>query len=277
MGIVHYAKMIDLTDKEYYSSYGEYMSVSLLKRFAENPLGFDEYMLNRKENEKPTDALVLGQAVHMAVMEGWDQLKVCYSIIDDDMVTNPRTGKPYGRSTAKFESLCKTVGVNPWRVLTSQDVNDITAIYDACMDHPEAYQAINDCTHVEWSLRGELNGVKFQGKMDGANCYGRIVDLKTMRADSTPFEQIVSYRYLWQAWCYIQLYADANNMEPANVDFDFIFATKEAEPKVTVVGVREHYGQALDRAGEQVLNALTALKVSEAQGDRRAALMFLEE
>ena len=277
MGIVHFAKMVDLTDKDYYSSYGEYMSVSLLKRFADNPLGFDEYMENRKENEKPTDALVMGQAVHMAVMEGWSEVEREYLILDERLLLNHRTGKRYGRATKAFEERCRDAGVSPWRVLTTKDAQDILTLMDACMDDPDAFQAINDCTHIEWALRGELNGVKFQGKMDGANQYGLIVDLKTMRPDSTPLEQIVNYKYLWQAWCYINLYAAAMQVSPDSVDFKFVFVTKEESPKVTVVDVREHYGSALEVAGQQVLSALTALKVSESRGDRRAALMFLEE
>ena len=166
MGVVDYdAKLIDLSDKEYYGSYGEYLSVSLLKRFSDDPLAFDEYMENRKDNEKPTDALVLGQATHGAIMEGWDSFDKNY-VVSDELV-NPKTGKSYGRTTQKFLASCESLDVSPWSALATTDVESIRAMEKAVRSDVQASCAISECTNIEMAIRGRMYGVPFQGKLDG--------------------------------------------------------------------------------------------------------------
>ena len=270
MSVVHAARLSLISDKQYYGAYGQYMSVSLLKKFAEDPLGFDEYMENRKDNEKATDSLVLGQATHLAIMEGWDDFDRDYVV--NDQLLNPKTGKAYGRETKKFLSVCEELGVNPWRALTTADVSNIKAMDDAVRNDLSASVAIAGCTKVEWAIRGKLHGVPFQGKLDGCDDNGSIVDLKTMRADSTCLEQIVNYKYLWQAYAYIVLYAAATGMSEKDVRFTFVFVTKEDKPRVNTVS----YGiDDLQESGILVGKALNAYRISES--DRRLALFELEE
>ena len=273
MGIVDYSSFEMVADKEYYSSYGEYMSVSLLKRFADDPMGFDEYMKNRKENEKPSDPLVFGQAAHTLILEGQDELEKGYTVLPPE-TNNPKTGKPYGRSSQKFTELCKEHDVNAWRALSTDEVRMIFAMKDAIGRHSKAKAAIGACDHVEWALRGSMAGVKFQGKLDACNKVGRIVDLKTMRADSSGREQIERFKYLWQAYCYIELYSKAFDMEPDDVRFDFVFVTKEEKPKVEFITVDQR-DYSWHEAEKGVLHALNGLKISEQMNDRRAALFFL--
>jgi hypothetical protein len=270
MGIVETARLSLLSDKEYYGAYGQYMSVSLLKKFAEDPLGFDDYMLNRKENEKPTDALVMGQATHLAIMEGWDDFDREYVVTDE--LVNPRSGKTYGRGSQKFQDTCEKLGVNPWRALSTYDVESIKQMDNAIRGDLEASAAISGCTKIEWAIRGKLHGVPFQGKLDGCDDNGNIVDLKTMRPDSTVIEQIYNYRYTWQAYSYNVLYAAATGMDPKDVTFTFVFVTKEESPRVSVVT----YGfKDLVDAGFRVGSALNAYRISGK--DRRLALFELEE
>lgn len=273
MPIVDYSNFELLTDKEYYSSYGEYMSVSLLKRFASDPLGFDEYMKNRKENETPTDALVFGQAAHTLILEGGAEFDALYRNLGD-IAINPKTGKSYGRTTKAYLKACEDAQVNPWRALSAAECNMAFRMREAVSSHPEASEAIADCDHIEWALRGSLAGVKFQGKLDACNKRGRIVDLKTMRSDATGQEQIESYRYLWQAYCYTELYAKAFDLESDDVRFDFVFVSKEDNPRVEVITVDQR-DFAWFESERGVLHALNGLKISEQMNDRRAALFFL--
>ena len=273
MPIVDYSNFELLTDKEYYSSYGEYMSVSLLKRFASDPLGFDEYMKNRKENETPTDALVFGQAAHTLILEGGAEFDALYRNLGD-IAINPKTGKSYGRTTKAYLKACEDAQVNPWRALSAAECNMAFRMREAVSSHPEASEAIADCDHIEWALRGSLAGVKFQGKLDACNKRGRIVDLKTMRSDATGHEQIESYRYLWQAYCYTELYAKAFDLESDDVRFDFVFVSKEERPRVEVITVDQRDFTWFE-AERGVLHTLNGLKISEQMNDRRAALFFL--
>ena len=269
MPVVETARLTLLSDKEYYGAYGQYMSVSLLKKFAEDPLGFDDYMLNRKENERPTDALVMGQATHLAIMEGWEDFDREYVVTD--ALVNPRTGKTYGRETRKFQSICESLEVNPWRALSTYDVSSIKSMDDAVRGDLEASVAISGCTKIEWAIRGKLHGVPFQGKLDGCDDNGSIVDLKTMRPDSTVIEQIHNYNYLWQAYAYIVLYSAATGIDHKDVTFTFVFVTKEESPRVSVVT----YGfKQLFDAGLKVASALNAYRISGK--DRRLALFELE-
>lgn len=273
--IVDYSNFELVSDKEYYSSYGEYMSVSLLKRFASDPLGFDEYMANRKENEKPTDALVFGQAAHTLILEGEQEFGDCYRVLGDE-VNNPRTGKPYGRSTKSFHDACQNAGANAWRALTSQEVETAYGMREAIRGHSEASEAIGDCDHIEWALRGKMGGVKFQGKLDACNKRGRIVDLKTMRPGTSGYQQMEDYNYLWQAFCYTELYAKAFDLETDDVVFDFVFVSKEENPVVEVIRADpDDYSWWQAETG--VRSAIKALIVSEQMKDRRAALFFLGE
>ena len=270
MGVVDYdAKLIDLSDKEYYGSYGEYLSVSLLKRFSDDPLAFDEYMENRKDNEKPTDALVLGQATHVAIMEGWDSFDKNY-VVSDELV-NPKTGKSYGRTTQKFLASCESLDVSPWRALATTDVESIRSMEKAVRTDVQASCAISECTNIEMAIRGRMYGVPFQGKLDGCSNDGLIVDLKTMRPDSTVFEQVVKYRYAWQAYCYLKLYSEATGIPYEDCQFQFVFVTKEEEPKVNVILFT--HDDVID-AMDQVTKALKAYRVSSS--DRRLALLELE-
>lgn len=273
MGIVDYSSFELISDKEYYSSYGEYMSVSLLKRFAEDPIGFDEYMKNRKENEKPTDALVFGQAAHTLILEGGVEFDSLYTNLGT-LVQNPRTGKSYGRKTKAFADACEEAQINMWRALTPEEVTIAFRMRAAIDDHPVASEAIELCDHVEWALRGSLANVKFQGKLDACNKSGLIVDLKTMRSDATGAEQIRDYKYLWQAYCYTELYAKAFDMEQDDVTFKFVFVTKEDNPRVEVIEVDQR-DYSWFEAETGVINALNGLKISEQIRDRRAALFFL--
>ena len=273
MAIVDYSNFELVSDKEYYSSYGEYMSVSLLKRFADDPMGFDEYMKNRKENEKPTDALVFGQAVHTLILEGKSEFDARYRNLGD-LAINPKTGKSYGRTTKAYQAACEEAQINPWRALSAAECDMAFRMREAVSNHPEASEAISDCDHVEWALRGSLAGVKFQGKLDACNKRGRIVDLKTMRGDTTGQEQIEAFKYLWQAYCYTELYAKAFDLESDDVRFDFVFVSKEERPRVEVITVDQRDFTWFE-AERGVLHTLNGLKISEQMNDRRAALFFL--
>ena len=270
MTIVDYSNFEFLTDKEYYSSYGEYMSVSLLKKFADDPMGFDEYMADRKANEKPSDALVVGQAAHALILEGDDEF-ARYRICD---AINERTNKSYGRNTKAWDAALERQNIHPWWALSREQFNMCRRMYQAVRDNYEAVQAIDACDHIEWALRGSLGSCKFQGKLDACNQNGRIVDLKTMRAGSSGQEQIENFKYLWQAWCYTSLYAKAFDMEMDDVSFEFVFVTKEEDPKVEVIKVDQRDASFWE-AECGVRSAIKALQVSEQQNDRRAALFFL--
>lgn len=270
MTIVDYSNFELLTDKDYYSSYGEYMSVSLLKKFADDPLGFDEYMEDRKNNEKPSDALVVGQAAHALILEGDDEF-ARYRICD---ALNEKTGKSYGRNTKAWDAALERQNIHPWWALSREQFNQCRLMYQAVRDNYEAVKAIDDCDCIEWALRGSLAGIKFQGKLDACNRAGRIVDLKTMRAGSTGREQIEKFNYLWQAYCYISLYSKAFEMSPDDVSFEFVFVTKEDQPKVEVIKVDQREASYWE-AEVAVKVAIDALKLSEQKKDRRAALFLL--
>ena len=218
------AKVENISDREYYGSYGEMMSVSLLKRFYDDPTTFEAYLANRSDFEVPKTHLIVGQAIHCLTLEGKDAFNDNFSVADH---INPKTGKSFGRETKSWEKFCRENEHNIWRTINEEEFRTTLNIARACMDDPEMGDLIRTCNRVEWAVRGTLEGVKFQGKMDAWDGNKLIFDLKTTGDITTAFESGMRFKYGWQSVAYKRLLASALGHKPSDFRFVFGFVQKE--------------------------------------------------
>ena len=259
-----------INDKEYYASYGEYMSVSLLKRFAEDPLGFPEYLEKRYEIDKPSDALVLGQAIHVCTLESFEDFKNQFPVLKD--CNNERTGKPYGRKTNAWSKLCESQEISPWKALTEQEYDTVVDIATCCRYDTALGNIIQQCNRVEYALRGELLGLKFQGKMDAWNRDKLIFDLKTTHETDEAFEACNRYKYAWQSLAYKHLLSGVINCKPEEIKFYFGFVEKKGKYRTRLINSKLIETK---QATSDFWKAIEAAEQCKRRGDYRIGGLYI--
>jgi len=259
-----------LSDKEYYASYGNYMSVSLLKKFAENPMDFPEYLENRYEIDKPSDALVLGQAIHVCTLESYGDFSSQFSVLKDCI--NEKTGKPYGRKTNAWTRLCKEADISPWKALTEDEWDNVIDIATCCIHDSALGGIIQQCNRVEYALRGELLGLKFQGKMDAWNGDRLIFDLKTTQDTDEAYDACYRYKYAWQSLAYKNLLAGVLGCKPKDIKFYFGFVEKTGTYRTRLINSElietEH-------TEKQFWRAIESAEQCKRHGDYRIGSLYL--
>lgn len=258
-----------LSDKEYYGSYGEQMSVSLLKRFYDDPTSFEAYLANRSDFEVPKTHLIMGQAIHCLTLEGQDAFNDNFSVADH---INAKTGKSFGRETKSWEKFCTENKHDIWRTISTDELFQATSIAAACRADPEMGDLIRACNRVEWAVRGTLEGVKFQGKMDAWDGNKLIFDLKTTGDITTSFESGMRFKYGWQSLAYKRLLSRALGHKPE--DFRFVFGfVQKGEPYHTKLIESEEF----ETPGmvESFDSAIAAVKKCRELGDYSIGGLFM--
>ena len=214
--------------------------------------------------EVVTPAMREGEAIHTAILEP-DSFANRY---DDDAPINPRTEKPYGTDTKKFEewaAACEARGVRP---LPPGLMEHYEAIGAAVHAHPVAGPLIRSTKHevsIQW--RHGPTGLLLKGRPDavGETKDGLIlVDLKSTRSAAPQRFGRDAYTngYVWQLATYRMGLQAVTQQEVAQV---LVLAIEKQPP----------YGVALYEAGpgdlamgeDQVTDALRQLQLCERYKD----------
>lgn len=205
---------------------------SRLKKLAKSPA---HYLHSLSQKEERTDALVLGDATHVATFEP-EAFRARFAIWEG--------GRRAGREWGEF------CDANKLRdVLTEEQARQAQIIANTVRNHPKASKLVTGGkSEVTVLWRDEETGVDCKARLDFvANC-GALVDLKTTR-DASPEafgRQCVQLGYCGQVAWYADGYAAVTG---EHLPFKLVSVEKDAPHVVGVYNVpdfvlelgREHY------------------------------------
>jgi len=220
------SEVLKLTDDEYFGpDYGSFISKSRLWKFAKDPVGF--FTKEEDGYDENKEHLVKGSALHAKLLEGDDEYHARYTITD---LVNPKTGKSYGRQTNTFHDHCHDLGVLPHYVVTTEMDREIGRMCQAVQSHNRGGKLLREYTdEVEVVLRGEFEGNRAQGKVDGmSSSHSLIIDVKTCRDLPSFVENYYNYGYDWQAIMYQDLFKQAFGYD---AEFVFIVVSGGDDPQ----------------------------------------------
>jgi len=232
------SEVLKMSDEEYFGQdYSSYISKSRLWKFANDPVGFFTKDTDYDDNK---EHLVKGSALHAKLLEGETEYHARYTLTD---FKNPKTGKPYGRNTKAFLDHCHELGVAAPFVITEEMDAEIDRMCAVVKSHNRGGKLLREYTsQVEVVLRGEFEGNKAQGKVDGMSPeHSLIVDLKTCRDIPSFVDNYYNYGYDWQAIIYSDLFQQVYGYEP---EFVFIAVSGGEEPQCITMEAQAFHKQA---------------------------------
>jgi hypothetical protein len=163
----------------YHAKAGEFLSSHLLADFRRSPLLYYKRRLGLIDDiDRP--AYLVGRGGHVRILEGREKYQQQFAVGGP---INPKTGKPYGANTNAFADWAAAQG-KP--VLTAEQAQLIENMAVGVAMNERAVDLIVDGV-AEGVIRGEMNGVRCQIRIDWLNPHRGIVDLKTCD-DLTWFE-----------------------------------------------------------------------------------------
>ena len=179
------------TFPEYLDKASDYLSSHALGDFRRSPA----ILHARRAGEivwKKSAAFAIGTAAHTLILEGADEYARQYTM--DDGPIDPKTGKPYRKNTNKYKAWREDV----WNsVISHADDFYVRKMCASVHRHAEAGRLLTG-GQAEGVLRGAIEGVECQTRMDYYTAEHGFVDLKTCR-NLDDFEQDVSkYGYMYQ-------------------------------------------------------------------------------
>ena len=186
------------------SKSGEYLSSHMLAKFQDMPFKYHA-MVTGQLQEPERAEYAFGSAAHKMILEGREAFDAAYLVSDGPV--NERTGKVYGKDTKAYQDW---LSVQEHAVITTEDFNEILAMNENIIHHPEICKNILlPGGTAEGVVRAEVNGIKCQIRMDYFHPETGIIDLKTCR-DIKMFEyDMRTYGYAFQMAFYRQVLAAA--------------------------------------------------------------------
>lgn len=222
----------DLTNEQYHKSPG--ISKSGLAVLARSPEHYQQWLNEREEPKEDSKALIVGTAVHTAVLEPglfaekyapFDDRAICFEIGG----AKPRATNEYKAWLAEFKAQ------NEGRIiLEGDDYRYVTEIAESVRSRPTSRTILGALGAAEHSFFWEdpATGVLCKCRPDYLREDGYIVDLKTTD-DASPkaFERDAEkYRYYMQAAFYM---AGVRNVLGVDVK-GFVFVVVEKKPPYAV-------------------------------------------
>lgn len=186
------------------------------------------YLDPNREREEPTPALILGTAVHSAILEPND--------FEARYRTLPEINKRTTAGKAEFEALMEHAKANKLVFLSQYDLDKCRRMRDAVHKHPAAQlllaKGVAEQT-LMWT--DEETGAKCKARPDWlSEDTGYIVDVKTTE-DASPVgfaKSVYNYRYHVQAPWYLD--GHLNSIGHAAEGFAFIAVEKTPPYAVSV-------------------------------------------
>jgi len=209
------------SDETYFAQRREYLSSHRLADFRKCPRLFRKKEQGLiPDEDKPS--YVLGRATHTLVLEGEEKFNADYAVGGP---INPKTGKPYGPRTKKYEEWAEAIG-KP--VLTDAQYSLLANLAASVAEQDLAGRLLSGGI-AEGVVREEYCGIRCQGRLDWFNPVKGIVDLKTCD-DLTWFENDArKFGYAYQMAFYRALLAIALGQAPTDIDVHII-AVEKKEP-----------------------------------------------
>lgn len=168
--------MLVESEDEYHarSKCGEVMSSHMLHLFLQSPRKW-RMLTSGEVKPKDSDSLSFGRAAHKMILEGIDEFSKCYTV--DDGPINPKTGMPYGKTTAIYHGWLAGIEGD---VISTADYNTIFQMRENIYFNGCCNELLEPGIHAEGVFRAVIEGVPCQIRVDALNENG-IIDLKTCR------------------------------------------------------------------------------------------------
>lgn len=181
------------------------LSNSDIKLLLKSP---DAYL--NKEFSEPTDAMILGTALHCYILEN-DAFKAHYSI------------KPVGLSLATKEGkLWRDSQTNT--IISESDVVMFETMRQNILKHPYSFLLTDGKREIEKEYYFNYNGIDCRSKIDMVNHdYLTIIDLKSI-SDCSRAENVTKYENDTQSTFYKLA---LRNQIPEGLNYDFVFIYTE--------------------------------------------------
>ena len=207
---------------------------SEMKEILRSPAHYRHYKDNPPE---PTKAMLLGRAVHMAVLEP-ALFKRNFAVMDDSEIceeiggSRPRATGAYRHWKDVF--LADNAGKE---FLDPGEYEAISAMAHAAFLHPAASALLEAKGRCEASLEwtDAVTGTPMKARLDKLLVSGRVIDVKTCedaRADAFQ-RSIYNYAYYLQAATYLEAVNNCCEIE-AGCDVPFTFICIEKSPPYAV-------------------------------------------
>lgn len=213
--------------------------------------------------EPPTEAMLLGTALHVRVLEP-EAFEARYLVCDGPV--NPKTGKPFGRETKAWAEWRAGIGGGQ-EILSEADGERLRAMAERVLYHDTARGLLELPAENEMSLfwTDEETGLPCKARLDRVILGRQIADLKSCRnAKRNAFERECAERgYFMQPAFYRD--ALAREIGPESVPLLPVLIAVEKEPPFEVA-VHRLSQEALDYGREQYQQALRRLAECERTG-----------
>jgi hypothetical protein len=208
------------------SKSGQVISSHKLAEFRKSPLLYHRHITGLIA-DRDSGAFIKGRAVHALALEGRQAFEDRYAF---DFPVNPKTNKPYGRTTKAFEAW-QEAQTKPALLPEEKDVAELLAC--EIRGHEEAAALISE-GRPEAVVRTELCGLPCQIRIDWFNPSRGVADLKT--CDDLDFFQADARKYTYglQFAFYQLVLATAAGVKPDEIPFYVIAAEKKEPNRVAV-------------------------------------------
>jgi hypothetical protein len=207
-------KQVNIISHEEFESYqankGQYLNYHTLQVYMRSPALY-KAQLDGKIPDRDTPAMAMGRAFHVLALEDESIFRQLYIIADGPV--NPSTGKPYGKDTQKYANW---FAEQPGDIVSTADYETMLLMCNSLARHKDVIEIMSEGgAYTETTLRGEIKGVKVQGRIDLWNAK-YLVDLKTCD-DIDDFERDMRKRQydMQLSWYHMLLEeAEINNRIP---------------------------------------------------------------
>lgn len=212
--------ILGMSNEDYHSSDG--ISKSGLDLIAKSPLHYwSKYIDPNREPRVPTPAMILGTAIHTAVLEP-DSFAATYRVA-------PAVDKRTKDGKATWEAFVADCEANSLTPITLADLEVCNSISDVVRKHHTAIELLGEgVPEVSMFWEDPTTGVLCKCRPDWISNGSILVDLKsTVDASSEGFmKSAFNYRYWVQAAWYMDGVALATGSRPEA----FVFVAFEKEP-----------------------------------------------
>lgn len=245
-------KLIDEDMASYQLQSSKFLSSHKLATFRDDSPELYKMEIDGKTEPFDTVAYAQGRGAHTLILEGREVYDDTYTI---GGLINPKTGKPYGRSTVKFLEWCEEENLDPEFVLTPSDHELNLNLWAGCMKNPEVVKILSEGV-AEKVLRAEFHGVECQIRPDWTGPTHGFTNLKTT-ADLRWFEYDAKRKFNYIAGeSFYRSVAHAATPELLHIPCTYIAVEKKPPYRAAVFEIDPEYLDAKEEINCEAIDRL---------------------
>jgi len=249
-----------INDKQYHSDRKNYLTSSSLRDFAKSAKLF-KMKLDDELPDYSSTAQIFGNAFHCHMLEPADWQNRYVS--DETKPINEKTGKAYTPTSKPYVEWRTNIALSGKELIKEKDIRLIERMSYRMNAHEEASKYISDLFALrEISVRGQLNGVPCQCKIDIYSDIFGISDIKTTsNIDDFAKFKVFKYGYIHQLAFYRMILRRKN--EQLNFNCQLIVIEKSAPNRVGVFKIDEGSLQRAEKENYELIERLKKCRTSD--------------